>query len=199
MEIIIIALLALIGGFLLIKNYNKIDTKLFGNNNPDYKPSGLGIIQFAMITGAVFGAIYIYNQFTDGSEKLNSVYYYTATSLLVIVITIAVFNVLTGDGSIGTIVSKSLFIAICSIIAFGVGLATTFIVFVGLLIYIISTGVKSAYEEEERKSIIKTKSGLMGEGDMTLRRVSGDVYENEGGERFRRDGNTVKSIAPDEL
>mgnify|MGYP001508613260 CR=1 FL=1 len=199
MEIIIIALLALIGGFLLIKNYNKIDTKLFGNNNPDYKPSGLGIIQFAMITGAVFGAIYIYNQFTDGSEKLNSVYYYTATSLLVIVITIAVFNVLTGDGSIGTIVSKSLFIAICSIIAFGVGLATTFIVFVGLLIYIISTGVKSAYEEEERKSIIKTKSGLMGEGSMTLRRVSGDVYENEGGERFRRDGNTVKSIAPDEL
>lgn len=199
MEIIIIALLALIGGFLLIKNYNKIDTKLFGNNNPDYKPSGLGIIQFAMITGAVFGAIYIYNQFTDGSEKLNSVYYYTATSLLVIVITIAVFNVLTGDGSIGTIVSKSLFIAICSIIAFGVGLATTFIVFVGLLIYIISTGVKSAYEEEERKSIIKTKSGLMGEGGMTLRRVSGDVYENEGGERFRRDGNTVKSIAPDEL
>ena len=198
MEIIIIALLALIGGFLLIKNYNKIDTKLFGNNNPDYKPSGLGIIQFAMITGAVFGAIYIYNQFTDGSEKLNSVYYYTATSLLVIVITIAVFNVLTGDGSIGTIVSKSLFIAICSIIAFGVGLATTFIVFVGLLIYIISTGVKSAYEEE-RKSIIKTKSGLMGEGSMTLRRVSGDVYENEGGERFRRDGNTVKSIAPDEL
>ena len=199
MEIIIIALLALIGGFLLIKNYNKIDTKLFGNNNPDYKPSGLGIIQFAMITGAVFGAIYIYNQFTDGSEKLNSVYYYTATSLLVIVITIAVFNVLTGYGSIGTIVSKSLFIAICSIIAFGVGLATTFIVFVGLLIYIISTGVKSAYEEEERKSIIKTKSGLMGEGSMTLRRVSGDVYENEGGERFRRDGNTVKSIAPDEL
>ena len=199
MEIIIIALLALIGGFLLIKNYNKIDTKLFGNNNPDYKPSGLGIIQFAMITGAVFGAIYIYNQFTDGSEKLNSVYYYTATSLLVIVITIAVFNVLTGDGSIGTIVSKSLFIAICSIIAFGVRLATTFIVFVGLLIYIISTGVKSAYEEEERKSIIKTKSGLMGEGSMTLRRVSGDVYENEGGERFRRDGNTVKSIAPDEL
>ena len=39
----------------------------------------------------------------------------------------------------------------------------------------------------------------MGEGSMTLRRVSGDVYENEGGERFRRDGNTVKSIAPDEL
>ena len=67
------------------------------------------------------------------------------------------------------------------------------------MIYIISTGVKSAYEEEERKSIIKTKSGLMGEGSMTLRRVSGDVYENEGGERFRRDGNTVKSIAPDEL
>lgn len=198
MEIIFIAILAVIGGFLLIKNYSKIEAALFGNNNADYKPCGLGIIRFSMITGALFGAIYIYNQFTDGNEKLNSVYYYTAISLLIIVITIALFHVFMGNDSIGITIGKSFFITICSIIAFGIGIATTFIVFVGFIIYIISVGLKSAYEEEKRKRTIKTKAGLMGEGSMTLTRMSGDIYEDENGARYRRDGDTVRSIPREE-
>ena len=151
-----------------------------------------------MITGAIFGAMFIYNQFTDGNDKVNSVYYYTAISLLIIVITIALFNVFTGNDSIGITIGKSFFITICSIIAFGIGIATTFIVFVGFIIYIISVGLKSAHEEQERKRTIKTKAGLMGEGSMTLTRMSGDIYEDENGARYRRDGDTVRSIPREE-
>ena len=49
MEIAIIAIIALVGAWLLVKNYDKIDTALFGQNNPDYEPSGRPVVGISLL------------------------------------------------------------------------------------------------------------------------------------------------------
>lgn len=198
MEIIILAIIAVIGGFLLIKYYNNIDIALFGDKNPDYQPSGRWILWLSMITGAVFGAIFLYNQFADSNKDLDNVYYYTAVSLLITIIVIGLFNIVASQVQIGKTIGKCLFITLCSAVAFGVGVAAAFIVFIASIIYVITLLVSSANDSYEKGRLIKTQSGLLGEGGMTLRRLSGNIYVNDQGQRFRRDGNSVTEIPRDE-
>ena len=46
MEILIFAIIALIAAVMLIKNYEKIDSALFSQNNPDYESTGRPIILY---------------------------------------------------------------------------------------------------------------------------------------------------------
>jgi len=197
MEIVVFAILAIVGGFFLIKCYNRIDSALFGKGNPSYHPSGRGVVWFSMIMGALVGSIFLYNQMVDSNERLVTVYYYTAVSLLVIVVAIALLYVITGSGSMAEVIGKSLFLPVCCIVAFGVGIAAAFIVFLVAVIYLISIATKSAMEAD-KKSTIRTKSDLIGYGGMKLKRLSGDIFENSEGARFRKEGNRVYEIPRDE-
>lgn len=191
---IIIALIAFIGGVLLVKNYNKIDTSLFGRNVPDYEPTGRGVIWFAAFAGAIFGVVYLYNQFVDGNPRLNNVYYFTGASILTMVVIAALFTEMIGNGSHSRIIAKCFFLGLCSIIAFVVGLAGSFIVFCVIVLYLLLKITSATISSSGNERVVKTKSGLLGDGGMKLTRVSGDIYESSDGRRFQRDGDQVTEI-----
>lgn len=195
-SIVITALAALVGGFLLIKNYSKIERSLFGGDNPDYQPSGSGSVYVSMLLGAMCGGLFVYSQMTNANDQMVSVYTYSALSLLTLAVTVTWLITIVGQAeSLSKLLTKCLFTGLCSLVAFAMGFAGTLIVLAALVLYFIAMFTKSWSEAEAAKTI-RTKSGLMGEGSIEMKHYSGNLYRTSDGRMFRREGNTVTEVDP---
>lgn len=193
MEILIFAIIALIAAVMLIKNYEKIDSALFSQNNPDYESTGRTIIFVSLLLGAVSGAFFIYNQLTDSSSQQTAIYTYTGASLGAICILLAWFTTLCSQLSIGIAIGKCLFLTLCTAVAFGVGFAGTLIVFAVMVIWFMIAVFSGALKEDK----VETKSeGVFGlfATKKTLTHVQGDEYKSPDGSRWIRKGNEFFKI-----
>lgn len=189
MEITIIAIIALVGAWLLIKNYDKIDTALFGQNNPDYEPSGRPVVGISLLLGAVFGGLFLYTQLSDSaSQQQTAVYTYTGVSLLVIWVAIAMFTTLCSALPIGLAIGKCVFMTFCTAVAFGLGFAGALIVFAVFVIWLILQVFSAAITD--RKVNVKSE-GMFGlfATKSTLTHIQGDEYKDRNGTRYVREGN----------
>lgn len=193
MEILIFAIIALIAAVLLIKNYEKIDSALFSQNNPDYESTGRPIIFVSLLMGAVSGAVFIYNQLTDSSTQLTAIYTYTGASLLTICILIAWFTTLCSRISISMAIGKCLFLTLCTAVAFGLGFAGTLIVFAVMVIWFMIAVFSGALKENKVQVKSEGLFGMFATKD-TLSHVQGDEYEGTDGSRWTRNGNEFTKI-----
>ena len=194
MEIAIIAIIALVGAWLLVKNYDKIDTALFGQNNPDYEPSGRPVVGISLLLGAVFGGLFLYTQLSDSaSQQQTAVYTYTGVSLLGICVIISWFTTICNALPVGLAIGKCVFMTFCTAVAFGLGFAGALIVFAVLVICLILEVVQAAMTE---KKVNVKDQGFLGlfATKSTLTHVQGDEYEDRDGTRYIREGNKFYKI-----
>lgn len=196
MEIAIFAIIALVGAWLLVKNYDKIDTALFSQNNPDYVPSGRPVILGAMLFGALFGALFLYTQLSDSaSQQQTAVYTYTGVSLLVIWVALAMFTTLCSALPAGLAIGKCVFMTFCTAVAFGLGFAGALIVFAVLVIWFILKVCAAAVNQEK---VQVTDGDLIFSNKSTLTHLWDDVYQDPNGGRWRRNGKEFTEIPRDE-
>ena len=196
MEIAIIAIIALVGAWLLVKNYDKIDTALFGQNNPDYEPSGRPVVGISLLLGAVFGGLFLYTQLSDSaSQQQTAVYTYTGVSLLVICVIVSWFTTICSALSVGLAIGKCVFMTICTAVAFGLGFAGALIVFAVFVIWFILKVGAAAVNQEK---VQVTGGDLLFSNKSTLTHLWDDVYQDPNGGRWRRNGKEFTEIPRDE-
>lgn len=185
---IIFIIIALVGSFLLFKNYYKIDMNFFGGDNEEYTPFGRGFMLTEIILGAVFGALMIYHNIASG-EMPDAMLYYAIMTASMIILTAALQALLSYD-RLGIALGKAFYQLVCCAIGFALGFAGSLIIF-GIIVlwFIVTMFVKGASGMFEPPKTIRTTSGR----EMT--QEVGDIYyDSASGKRYERTGSTLREM-----
>lgn len=194
--LIFFAILALIGGYFLIKKYNSLDRAFFGYNDPDYETSGLGFVIVGIAIGAVLTIIYAVWSMLDYNQNFHSFINYLGGCLLALNLAIAWFRTLTGPLPISGAIGKTVFLTFTILVGVLMGIAGSFIVLAAVVLYIILAAVSGASSSDSGKKVKASSGDIIDSffGDKTLTHSGGDEYRDSAGNRYRRDGNDFYKI-----
>lgn len=195
--IIILAILAIVGGWYLLKNYDRFDIRLFANpEEGSYSPSGKMMVIFAGVIGTVAGGIVLAENVLNVNAEM-WIIKYTIGALFFTCLMAAFMQALLSYRVLGQALGKCAFMFGYCLVAFIIGILGSWIVFAALIIYLFVIIINMMFKSGFERETIRTNGGLF-ESGKTLTQVSGDIFEGPDGSQWRREGNKVYSIPRNE-
>lgn len=181
MEIIIFAVIALGIGYLIIRNFNKIDTRLFGATATNYNPFGLTFVFLSAFLGAIIG-ISLFRE-VDENEIMQM-----AISCFAIITALSFYYSMARMESWKARFGKFLFLDIACAIGVLTGALGSIAIIIAITIYLLiiifsmmlggNISLKKNEVKLEDGTVLKVKKGLF--GDQSGTDSEGGNWEHSG-------------------
>lgn len=182
--ILILAIVALIGGYFFLKKYNKIDASLF-KSVEGYKPFGTQMVYLSAIVGAIFGGIFLYNGFASTNWNLDVLIVIVYT-LFVLILCISIYQSILAFDTIGGMIGKSLWMIFSCALAFVIGAAGSFVVFCVIVLWCMWLFVKLSINSFIYSETIKDEDGNTHRVRKRFSLFNDETYEDEEDNVFKK-------------